>query len=115
MKNIFILTFAFLIAACQTSTKKEVITEASDVTTTVVSPSDAQLTSAGIVLAKLEQKALSSVIITNGTIDVPPQNMISVSIPLGGYLTKVHRCDHAPHEVALSDHLPSVSILTLAP
>ena len=84
MKNIFILTFAFLIAACGTSTKKEALTDASDITTNVVTLSDAQLKSAGLVLAKLEEKALSSVIVTNGTIDVPPQNMISVSIPLGG-------------------------------
>ena len=86
MKNIFILTFAILITACGTSTKKEVLTEASDITTNVVTLSDAQLKSAELVLAKLEEKALSSLIITNGTIDVPPQNMISVSIPLGGYL-----------------------------
>ena len=86
MKNIFILTFAILITACGTSTKKEALTEASDITTNVVTLSDAQLKSAKLVLAKLEEKALSSLIITNGTIDVPPQNMISVSIPLGGYL-----------------------------
>lgn len=86
MKNIFILIFAILITACGTSTKKEVITEIGAVNTNLVSLSDAQLKSAGLVLAKLEEKALSSVIITNGTIDVPPQNMISVSIPLGGYL-----------------------------
>lgn len=86
MKNIFILTFAFLITACQTSTKQKVITEVSEANTNLVTLSDAQLKSAGLVLAKLEEKALSSLIITNGTIDVPPQNMISVSIPLGGYL-----------------------------
>jgi cobalt-zinc-cadmium efflux system membrane fusion protein len=86
MKNIFILTFAFLITACGTSTKQEVISEVSDVNKNLVSLSDAQFKSAGLVIAKLEEKALSSVIITNGTVDVPPQNMISVSIPLGGYL-----------------------------
>jgi cobalt-zinc-cadmium efflux system membrane fusion protein len=86
MKNIFIVTFAFLITACGTNTKQEVITEVSDTNKTVVTLNDAQLKSAGLVLSKLEEKALSSVIITNGTVDVPPQNMISVSIPLGGYL-----------------------------
>ncbi|SDM35312.1 membrane fusion protein, cobalt-zinc-cadmium efflux system [Daejeonella rubra] len=86
MKNIFILTFAFLITACGTSTKEEVITEGINANENLVTLSDAQLKSAGLVLGKLEEKALSSVIITNGTIDVPPQNMISVSIPLGGYL-----------------------------
>jgi len=86
MKQIFILTFAFLITACGTSTKEEVITEGINANENLVTLSDAQIKSAGLVLGKLEEKALSSVIITNGTVDVPPQNMISVSIPLGGYL-----------------------------
>lgn len=86
MKNIVILTFAFLITACGTSTKQEVITEGINANENLVTLSDAQLKSAGLVLGKLEEKALSSVIITNGTVDVPPQNRISVSIPLGGYL-----------------------------
>lgn len=86
MKNIFILTIAFLITACGTNTKQEAITEDGDANKNLVTLSDAQLKSAGLVLGKLEQKALSSVIISNGTIDVPPQNMISVSVPLGGYL-----------------------------
>lgn len=86
MKNIFILTIAFLITACGTNTKQEAITEDGDANKNLVTLSDAQLKSAGLVLGKLEEKALSSVIISNGTIDVPPQNMISVSVPLGGYL-----------------------------
>lgn len=86
MKNIVILTFAFLITACGTSTKQEVITEGINANENLVTLSDAQLKSAGLVLGKLEEKALSSVIITNGTVDVPPQNRTSVSIPLGGYL-----------------------------
>ena len=86
MKNIVILTFAFLISACGTSTKQEVLTEGVNANENLVTLSDAQLKSAGLVLGKLEEKALSSVIITNGTVDVPPQNRTSVSIPLGGYL-----------------------------
>ncbi len=45
-----------------------------------------QLKNAGIVLGKIEQKTISSVLKVNGRIDVPPQNMISVSVPMGGYL-----------------------------
>jgi len=86
MKNIFIITILFLFTACGTSTKKEEITEDKNINENIVTLNDAQLKSAELVLGKLEEKALSSVIITNGTVDVPPQNMISVSIPLGGYL-----------------------------
>ena len=51
-----------------------------------VSLTDAQRQSAKIELGKLETKTLSSIVKINGKIDVPPQNMISVSMPLGGYL-----------------------------
>lgn len=46
----------------------------------------AQLSTAGIAFGKVEQKQISSVIKVNGTLDVPPQQMISVSVPLGGFL-----------------------------
>ncbi len=51
-----------------------------------VTLSEAQLVSAHIETGKLETRTLSSQIKVNGKIDVPPQNMISVSVPLGGYL-----------------------------
>jgi cobalt-zinc-cadmium efflux system membrane fusion protein len=51
-----------------------------------VTLSAAQLKNSGIVLGKIEQKSISSVLKVNGRIDVPPQNIISVSVPMGGYL-----------------------------
>jgi len=51
-----------------------------------VTLSAAQLKNAGIVLGKIEQRSISSVLKVNGRVDVPPQNMISVSVPMGGYL-----------------------------
>lgn len=41
---------------------------------------------ANVKTGKVEQRNLSSVIKVNGTIDVPPQNAVSISAPLGGYL-----------------------------
>jgi cobalt-zinc-cadmium efflux system membrane fusion protein len=52
----------------------------------MVSLTNEQLTNANVVLGKLEQKSISSILKVNGKIDVPPQNMVSVSVPLGGYL-----------------------------
>jgi len=51
-----------------------------------VTLTDAQYKNAGIETGKIENKAISSVLKLNGKIDVPPQNMVSVSVPLGGYL-----------------------------
>lgn len=86
MKNIIILSILFLLTACGSQTTEETTRDSVTVNESLISLSDAQLKSAGIELGKLEQKSISSIIRTSGTIDVPPQNMISVSIPLGGYL-----------------------------
>ncbi|MGE4514090.1 MAG: efflux RND transporter periplasmic adaptor subunit, partial [Chryseobacterium sp.] len=52
----------------------------------VVTLTDAQLKNAPIETTTLSLKNISSVLKLNGMIDVPPQNLVSVSIPLGGYL-----------------------------
>ena len=52
----------------------------------VVALTDAQYKNAGIETGNIENKTISSVLKLNGKIDVPPQNMVSVSVPLGGYL-----------------------------
>ena len=47
---------------------------------------DAQMQNAHIETGKIEQKQISSILKVNGRVDVPPQNMVSVSVPMGGYL-----------------------------
>jgi len=53
---------------------------------TNVSLTDAQIKIANIELGKIEEREISTTLKLNGKIDVPPQNMISVSMPLGGFL-----------------------------
>ncbi|MEO5602018.1 MAG: efflux RND transporter periplasmic adaptor subunit [Cyclobacteriaceae bacterium] len=48
--------------------------------------SSAQTTNAGIELGIIEQKQISGTIKVNGTLDVPPQQLVSISVPLGGFL-----------------------------
>ncbi len=84
--KLFLLTLVML-AAC--SEKKKTTTTAetvAPVNENVVTLTDTQMKNAGIVTAKMEVKEMSSVLNLNGMIDVPPQNMVSVSVPLGGYL-----------------------------
>lgn len=52
--------------------------------------SDAQIKSAGVQLGKLEKRDISTILKVNGTVDVPPQSLVSVSMPLGGYLKSTH-------------------------
>lgn len=84
-KNIlFLLLPLAILASCGTKKKEETITAAPILN--LVKLTDAQIKNAGIATAKMEQKEISSILKVNGKIDVPPQNMVSVSVPLGGYL-----------------------------
>lgn len=47
---------------------------------------DVQYKNAGIDTGRLEMRTISAVVKVNGKIEVPPQNMVSISVPLGGYL-----------------------------
>jgi len=85
MKKYIIISFVIAtLTACdnkRTEEKAEVTTTENSVELT-----DAQLKNSKIETGKIEQKAISSLLKVNGKIDVPPQNMISISVPLGGYL-----------------------------
>lgn len=51
-----------------------------------VTLSTAQRANAGIVTGRAERRSLGVLMPVQGVVDVPPQNMVSVSAPLGGYL-----------------------------
>ncbi len=51
-----------------------------------ISLTEAQHKSVGISLGNLEEKELSGVVKANGMLDVPPQNMVTVSAMLGGFV-----------------------------
>lgn len=84
-KYILILLLAAGITACSNS-KTEEVKAGKAAGETTVELTDAQLKNAGIETGKIQKRAISSLLKVNGKIDVPPQNMVSVSAPLGGYL-----------------------------
>jgi cobalt-zinc-cadmium efflux system membrane fusion protein len=87
MKNIIIITTcALLISAC--GNKKQTVPERGSALSAndTLRMTSAQMKNATIVVGALELRNISSVVKLNGKIDVPPQNLISVSVPLGGYL-----------------------------
>lgn len=53
---------------------------------TIVELTEKQYKIAGIELGKIQQKNLSNTIAVNGVLDVPPQNLVSISAPLGGFI-----------------------------
>lgn len=74
-----------LLASCGSNKEegKEVKTKTEENSVTLT---DAQYRNAGIQIGQLETRLVSSVLKVNGKIEVPPQNMVSISVPLGGYL-----------------------------
>ena len=86
MKNIFIaILAATFLFSCKSETKTEEKATAATAEN-IVTLTDAQIKNAGIVTGKIEQQNISSTIKVNGKIDVPPQNLVSISVPSGGYL-----------------------------
>ena len=85
MKNIFIILIILgLVSACK---KQEIVTEKEiSLKENEVSLTDAQMKNADIETISMSEKSISSILKINGKIDVPPQNLVSVSVPLGGYL-----------------------------
>lgn len=85
MRYLVLISAVFLLLSCGSkteSTNEEVAQTVSNQLTLT----DAQLKSANLKIGKLEYKEVSSILKLNGKMDVPPQNMVSISMPLGGYL-----------------------------
>ena len=86
MKTIFlILIGVLLITSCGDKTIQEEESTKNNIDYTVTLTS-AQFKNATIQIGKLEKRDISTTLTLNGKIDVPPQNMISVSTPFGGFL-----------------------------
>ncbi len=83
MKNIIIIFTAFLLLGSCSSQKEE---ETATVESNLVSLSDVQMKNSGVVTGTITEKRISATLKANGRIDVPPQSMVSISVPLGGYL-----------------------------
>jgi len=79
---VFIL---LLFAACGEK-KSATIQETTERTEEVVTLTPAQLANSKLAFGTAEQRPVTTTLRLNGRIDVPPQNLVSVSAPMGGYL-----------------------------
>jgi cobalt-zinc-cadmium efflux system membrane fusion protein len=76
----------FLLFGCGGNEEKLQTENVNDTVPELIKLTDAQLRSSDLKIGVIQQSTISSIIKVNGKIDVPPQNMVSVSMPLGGYL-----------------------------
>lgn len=89
MHKLFLFFSALCLFSCGSQTPVEQAITAPD-STSVIHLTGAQLKNSGLVTGYAEEKPVSAVLKVNGQIEVPPQNLVSVSIPLGGYLRSTH-------------------------
>lgn len=89
MKPIVYLSAIFLfMSGC--GQKNNNVPEEKTMVSNRVNLTEAQYKNAAITTGKVERKQMFTTLKLNGVIDVPPQNMVSVSVPLGGYLKSTH-------------------------
>jgi len=91
MNKVFILFLAIAAASCHSGVKPDQKSDESEISKqgqdqSVVTLSEAQIKNAGIVIGRAEKRNVSTLLKVNGKVDVPPQNIVSISFPLGGYL-----------------------------
>lgn len=86
MKKLIILTLSIFLFSC--SKKQETQEEQFETNTAKdqITLNDSQIKSAGIEIGTLGNEEISEKITLNGMVDVPPQNLASVSAPSGGYV-----------------------------
>jgi len=84
IKKIYAMLIFFLFS-CNGAIKKEpVVVEAKEDETVVFT--EEQIKNAGIEIGEVLKQVMNAELNVNGVVDVPPQNLVSVSFPVGGYL-----------------------------
>lgn len=85
-KTIALLFFTIAVTSCGNKSEETKQEEHHEEETNTVELTDEQFKIVEVKLGKIEMKALSGAIKVNGMLDVPPQNLVSISVPLGGFL-----------------------------
>ena len=85
LKVMLLMVCVTALYACSSKTT-EIEAEVEQVSTDEIQLNDEQLKSLSLQLGSTTTQKMSSAIQLQGKIDLPPQNMVSVNFPLGGYL-----------------------------
>lgn len=86
MKNNIIYMILFASSLCGIVACKQKAEHTQKTDENIISLTDAQMNNVNFTLVSLAKKEISTPIKLYGKIEVPPQNLVSVSFPLGGYL-----------------------------
>lgn len=87
VNGFLVLFIVSSIWACKAKKEEVGIEQASS---TTVHLTDNQTKNLDLKLGQIGKKTIAETIQLNGKIDVPPQNMVTISVPLGGYVKETH-------------------------
>lgn len=91
MKLVYIIALSlFAFASCNSKDKAAIEENTIPENENIVTLTDVQIKNAGIQTGKPVTGKMSSILKVSGLVDVPPQNTVSISFPLGGYLKSTH-------------------------
>ncbi len=91
LKNLIALLGILTILACTGNKTKEAVEveKGNDsLSADLVTLNAAQLKTANLAFGTAELMSMHKILKVNGAVDVPPSNIVSISIPMGGYLKK---------------------------
>lgn len=86
MKKLIILTLSIFLFSCSKKQESQEEQFETNAAKDQIILNDAQIKNAGIEIGTLGNEEISEKITLNGMVDVPPQNLASVSAPSGGYV-----------------------------
>jgi len=85
--NAFFITASIaFIMSCRAKQDEKPVDNSAKKQRDVVMLTEAQRQTSDIAFGKIEKKTLSGTLRVNGKLDVPPQNLVSISAPFGGFL-----------------------------
>ncbi|MFC2116703.1 efflux RND transporter periplasmic adaptor subunit [Bacteroidota bacterium] len=90
MNKLLIAAIIIAFTACKAKVSEDEGREDMAVVADEIVLSDEQVSMAGIVSGKLEQMTLSETLSCNGSVEIPPQSLVYVTLPQEGYVKSIH-------------------------
>jgi membrane fusion protein, heavy metal efflux system len=88
MKTTIIIALLIIFTACSTKQNPETLVETTDSTTQTLSITAEQAKGMHLQIGSTQAQTIGTTIQVNGMLDVPPQQLITISAPLGGFVKK---------------------------
>ncbi len=82
----FPILIAMLFARCGEVRTNTTVEEPVFTSATIVNLTPSQLKAVNFTMGRIEQKPIGSALRVNGVLDVPPQNLITIAAPMGGFV-----------------------------